>query len=260
MGDSHQSRRASAVFKQEGARGVWLRAVARVYRAARADRWYRRLRFTSVDWHTAAIDGTCEVPIEFRWLTPGDVDAYVQSRSAQMAASDPTDALKRLALGHRCSTAWSDGRIVSSAWGVPGRACIDELQLCFDLASDEIYWYDSYTDPALRGRNVSGARSVPTRQESMREGLRYACATISPENRASIRASTKVGWEMRGSIGYVQMLGRRLDFVFLRRRRPRLAVRPIPRHHELVTRVTPAAVPAPVEDEAKGPPEPALRA
>lgn len=253
--DSHYARRANEVLRHEGIGALRKRALAFVQRLLRVRHWYRRELFASIVWDESTPELDSDLTLEIRELGHEDIPAYVAFRAD---AGDPVDggeAAVRLDLGHICTGAWHDGRLVAASWIVPGRACIDELQRCVDIPLDRVYYYDSFTHPDVRGHNVAGARGTVTRRMLRAEGYTGGYCVVNPSNVASRRQMKKAGWTIDGSVGYLQAFGQRLDFAFLHGRRPTLSRRPAPPLDVLVSRQAEAASRRP----ARFRPRPALK-
>jgi RimJ/RimL family protein N-acetyltransferase len=147
-------------------------------------------------------------PIEVRRLRREDVSAYVRSHP-----NSPEELIRRLERGSQCHAAWHDGEIVSATWWHPGEAWIEDLDRRFLLRAGEVYFYDAWTVPRLRGRNITPARSVLTLRALREQGFMRAVAFFLPENRPIHRAAEKVGWQRFGAAGFGRIGPARIEFV-----------------------------------------------
>lgn len=134
-----------------------------------------------------------------RHLTPDDVAAYAAFRPEQGRA----ECDRRLAEGHWCSATWRGAEIVSAAWAVGRRAWIEYLELGIQLGPDEVYSYDLYTVPGLRGRRITSATRVPHLRYLSEQGYRRSLATLAPLNRSAASLQDAIGYRPIGWIGYV---------------------------------------------------------
>jgi hypothetical protein len=142
-----------------------------------------------------------------RFLDSADAEAYRALR-----ADDGAELTRRLADGDRCFGAWLDGRLVSVRWFSSGSAWIEYLDLRVPLRPDELYMYDLYTAPDLRGRSVSRASAAGWQEVLAAEGVRRLVGSVLPENRPVLRATEKAGWRVVGRIGYVRLGPWRREF------------------------------------------------
>ncbi len=115
--------------------------------------------------------------------------------------------------GSGCHAAWHAGEIVSATWWHPGEASIEDLDRRFLLGTDEVYFYDAWTVPRLRGRSITPARSSLTLRALRAQGFARAIAFLLPENRPVHKAVEKVGWRRFGTAGFVQIGPARIEFV-----------------------------------------------
>ena len=122
-----------------GPRAVGIRVLGRTV--------YRRL-----EWLELRIDGPLPdieplVPLASCFLGEADV--------GEMAALRPdlgsVVILARLANDDRCFGTRHDGRLVSMIWISTEVARIEYLALVMTLPAGTAYWYDSWTDPSMRG-------------------------------------------------------------------------------------------------------------
>ncbi len=132
-------------------------------------------------------------------LAPEETDAYLALRPDQSSA----EIRLRLARGRLCFAAWHGGQIVHAAWGATQRAPIDYLMREIELAPDEAFVFDAFTEPAFRGRNLSPLRALVMGRFYRDRGYRRILTAVHPENRAGFRPLEKVGTRPVGLIGFV---------------------------------------------------------
>jgi hypothetical protein len=149
-----------------------------------------------------------DLPIEVRGLRSEDVSAYARSHP-----NPPEEFLRRMERGSHCHAAWHAGEIVSATWWHPGEAWIEDLDRRFRLRAGEVYFYDAWTLPRLRGRNITPVRSGLTLRALGEQGFVRAIAFVLPENRPIHKAVEKVGWRRFGTAGFVGIGPARIEFV-----------------------------------------------
>jgi hypothetical protein len=185
-------RRSREVLRFEGPKGLVLKTLGRI--------GYRRVILLEMELAGRRISST-GVPIDIRRLTADDLDAYLAARPNESKA----DVRARLGRGDMCYVTWTDGGISSCTWYRIGRAHMPEVGCSLPLPPDELYGYDSWTAPELRGRNIAGARAARVFGALTGAGFRSICAFVLPENRASMRAAAKLGYETVGHIDCVRV-------------------------------------------------------
>jgi ribosomal protein S18 acetylase RimI-like enzyme len=208
-------RRLRRVIDEEGARGLFLRALERT-----CFRHVVLFERELVDFPNEFSD----VPIAVRPLERVDLPAYACFRPD--AVEEATD---RLAAGHLCFAAWSGARIVAVSWFKKGAARLPVLERELELDPQTIYAYDSWTDPELRGHNIASARASQSLRMLHEAGYERLVSYVLPENRAGLKPPQKIGMQRAGVAGFVQLGPIRIDFLRWRgplelslRRSPRL--------------------------------------
>jgi RimJ/RimL family protein N-acetyltransferase len=201
-------RRSREVLRFEGPKGLALKMLGRI--------GYRRVTLLEMELAGRRLSST-GVPIEIRRLGPADVDAYLRARPNESGG----DVQARLERGDMCYVTWTDGRVSSCTWYRIGHAHMPEVGCSLPLPQDELYGYDSWTAPELRGKNIAGARAALVFGRLNEAGFRSICAFVLPENRSSLRAATKLGYQPVGHIDCLR-LGRLCVQVARRDGKPRL--------------------------------------
>ena len=192
--------RASEILREEGVRSLWFKILGETV--------YRRLLLLERPLQDPIPEATARVPIVMSLLQKTEMDEYLEFR----AEMDVSEVQSQLDAGHWCFVARSQGRMVATSWAATNRAWLDYLSCELRLAPDEIYAYDSFTEPASRGQNLGPALTAEKLRYFQAAGYRRLVCTISPENRASLRADAKTGYRPYGTIGYVKIGPWRRDF------------------------------------------------
>ena len=181
-------------------RGVLLAALGRTF--------YRHVVLFERDLRPSDPRADCDLPITVAPLELRDLQAYSTLRPGKAA-----DAARRIERGSVCYAAWYGDRIASVAWWHPGEAWIEDIDRSFALHSDEIYTYDAYTAPDLRGRGVAPTRAAFTYGALRDRGFSRLVAFVRPENRPGLRSATKSGWRRLGRAGYLAIGRWRIEFM-----------------------------------------------
>jgi hypothetical protein len=171
---------------------LWFRGLAKL-------RLYRCLVLTERRLAEPVPDFPLPADLTVRPLTPDDAAAYAAFRPEH----GRSECDRRLAEGHWCFATWRGAEIVSAAWGVGRRAWIEYLELGIQLGPDEVYSYDLYTVPELRGRRITSATRVPYFRYLREQGYRRGLATLGPLNRSAASLQDAIGYRPIGWIGYV---------------------------------------------------------
>ena len=104
-------------------------------------------------------------------------------------------------------TAQLDNRIVSYCWATRDPVEIGEIRCRIHPRVDEIYFYDAFTFPEYRGRNLYPALLQRMLEHSREVGLRRALIFVLSDNMASIRGVEKAGFKEFQRVTYCTFLG-----------------------------------------------------
>ena len=192
--------RAVTIARDEGLRSLWFKILG--------ETGYRRLLVMERPLDKPLADVPLRVPAIIKPLRGSDVGDYLAFRPD----TDPAEVRRRLAAGHLCFVARCQGRIVHACWAATGLAWVDYLARGVPLAPDEVYHYDSFTVPELRGRNLSPARVTVAARHFRAAGYRRLVAMVLPESGQARRTLEKAGYCVVGRIGYVRLGRWRWDF------------------------------------------------
>jgi hypothetical protein len=194
-------RRIADTWRRGGVRGLLLAALRRTV--------YGHVVLIERDLRADVPLLRSEPPIdEVRRLRPEEVPAYARSRP-----KPAEELVRRMERGSGCHAAWHAGEIVSATWWHPGEAWIEDLGRRFLLRASEVYLYDAWTLPELRGRNITPVRSAHTLRALREQGFVRAIAFLLPENGPVQKAVKKVGWRRFGMAGFVRIGPVRIEFV-----------------------------------------------
>lgn len=113
-------------------------------------------------------------PFSSCWLSP-DEGARCASFHQKLTMEE---ICRRLSAGDRCFIGEMDGRIVHSFWAATSNARIDFLNLGLPLKPGELYLYQSFTPPEIRGRGFATATLASALEIMRREGVKRVLCCI----------------------------------------------------------------------------------
>lgn len=192
--------RIGEIVHEEGLWTLWFRILGEL--------GYRRVMLLKRSLLEPIPDATPRVPVTVGLLERTDIIEYLEFR----VGTPVGEIQRRLDAGHCCFVARYLGRLVASSWAASTGAWMHYLACEVQVASDEVYIYDSFTRSDCRGRGVSPAIGIEMLHHFRAAGYRRAVRTISPENRASLQAVGKTGYRPYGVMGYVKVGPWRRDF------------------------------------------------
>jgi hypothetical protein len=201
-------RRAIEVLQQEGPQSLWFKVLSETV--------YRRVILLERLLDEPEAEVTPGVPVDVGLLKETEIDEYVGLRPE----ADPAAIRRRFAGGHLCFAVRHQERLVSVVWVTTGQAWIDYLDREIQPAGDEVYPYESFTAPDMRGQNLASVRSTRIQRHFKDAGYRRFIVAVTPENTPSLRHTVKVGHRPFGVMGYIKLGPWRYDFC---RVRPRAA-------------------------------------
>jgi RimJ/RimL family protein N-acetyltransferase len=203
-------RRAWEILRKEGFRSLWFHILGETF--------YRRVVLFERPLSDPIPSASAATPVEISLLKPSDVDEYV----AFHPGLDAAKVRDRLDHGGKCFISRHQGSIVNACWTAEGSVWIDYLECSIQLAPDEAYVYNNYTDPRFRGRNISAVRAAVMLRHFRELGYRRLVAVVVPENKAAFRSPDKAGYRPIGLIGYIKIGPWRHDFMSAWNRRNHL--------------------------------------
>ena len=188
------------MLREEGIRSVWFAILERTV--------YRRIICMEHLLSEPISEVKPRLPIAIGLLQESEVDDYVNFQPK----ADAAEVRSKLKSGDLCIIARYEGHIVNAGWVSTRRTSVEYVGREIQLSQGEVYAYDTYTSPRLRGQNISAARSVWMLRYFQEAGYKRVIGTVVPENKSSIRASEKAGYRPYGVMGYVKLGPWRHDF------------------------------------------------
>jgi hypothetical protein len=134
-------------------------------------------------------------------LDPDDIPAYLALRPDQ----SPRVVAQRLENGQRCLVTWEAGRLVDAAWLSSGPTYVPYLEAEILLEPGELFVFDSFTSPRVRGIGHYQAKNARICQLAREEGVRRILAVVALENRAPLLITRRIGTRFLGLYHYVRL-------------------------------------------------------
>jgi SAM-dependent methyltransferase len=189
--------RAVAILRTEGVPSLWFKTLGEL--------GYRRALLRECVLDEDLPEVTPRIPLTIELLANDQVEEY----NAARRPADCTAAARRLAAGDRCFVARHEGRIVGTRWAATGTAWSAYLSRRLALAVDEVYMYDGFTAPDLRGRRIYSALACEMFRYYRRAGSRRALILVVPERGLE---HVPPGYRTIGTLGYVKLGKWRYNF------------------------------------------------
>ena len=144
------------------------------------------------------------VDVEFRWLTQGDIEPFMQARRASNAA-DVGDFFAR---GARCLGAFVDGRLAGYMWFLYDYCRFAFFDYDLVMKPGEAFLGPALVDDAHRGRGIYPALLTRAFAALKEQGYRVAMGAVGTGNQPSIRGIVRAGYSPQRSITAVRLLNR----------------------------------------------------
>jgi GNAT superfamily N-acetyltransferase len=193
----HIWRRGREIVRDEG----WRRLAFIVL----ADLGYRRFFLYERRLDEPIVPVAARLPLVFEPFQPAAFEEYLRVH-AQVARPRLEE---RLARGDECYLARTDGRIAAVTWISRDAHFFRSIGCRYVLRAGEVYLYDSFTDPHLRGQAIAPGLGVWVLERLRQAGVTRAVLAIAPENAANRRARAKTGFRPFMRIDYVRIGTRR---------------------------------------------------
>ena len=163
------------------------RGPAALLLTALSDLGYRRMLLLERSLDEEITPVTPRVRVTFSKLEAAETDEYLRFYDAA-----PRSRLEeRFARGDECFAARYEGRLVCVSWVTRTELFIPSMRFRRSLDPTEVYLYDSFTDPAFRGRAVAPALGVYVLEQFRNMGVTRATLAIVPDNVSNLRARAK---------------------------------------------------------------------
>lgn len=142
--------------------------------------------------------------LSFRSANFADASAYAR----QIGTDSPATFRARLTDATSCYLVEAGGRIAHASWVTTAGAWTEELRTVVTPPPDSAYVYESFTDPALRGRGIYPLALGCICAELSARGLGTVWIGVESTNLASVRAIAKAGFRPAFSIAFRKTWGR----------------------------------------------------
>jgi ribosomal protein S18 acetylase RimI-like enzyme len=109
--------------------------------------------------------------------------------------------VKRVERGDVCFSLSVGGRVVHTAWVAVMRGPVEYLRRDLALEEDEIFIFDSFTNPEYRSLHLATARAAFVADYYAARGYRRSLGVVAVENRAGLAVPEAVGYRRIGRYG-----------------------------------------------------------
>jgi hypothetical protein len=182
--------RSIEILKQDGARGLWFRLLAKTF--------YRRMFLFDRALREPGVEVTSPPQVAVDLLKLTEIQEYMRARPGNVG-----EILNRLNNGHMCFLVRYSNSIVHTCWVGVGTAHMGYLDCEIEMAPGVVYVYGSFTNHVHRNMNLATLRGVFMERHLFKLGFRRALAVVVPENKAALRRVQKGGYRKFGLIGLV---------------------------------------------------------
>jgi len=126
------------------------------------------------------------------------------------------DILAKLDEGWLCFAAKHGEQVVGCAWAYTGSAFEDTyMRRVFHLAGNEAYFWRFSCSRPFRGKGIIPALvNHMARDLAQERGKTKGLAITRTENKPMLRAYLKMGWPSLGRVGFLELAGLRLHYLF----------------------------------------------
>ncbi|MBA3974736.1 MAG: hypothetical protein C0504_11040 [Candidatus Solibacter sp.] len=188
-------RRARVILEEDGLLALGFRVLGETV--------YRRVLLAGFDLSQAGPpdDAPC------RWLDADEASGYAQFHPE----ITETEIRRRLGEGQRCWVLRSGGQFAHGLW-IARRAWISYLGIEMPLARHEIYLYQTFTPPALRGRGFASTALRAVLAVLNGEGWERVVLCIQPDRSVSYPPLYRAGFKPYGYLGWYKLGSARWTF------------------------------------------------
>lgn len=184
------TRRLIEVASEEGVAALWFKLLG--------EAGYRRLGIHELRLDAPPDPPDVESGLRFEGLGGAD---------RRTPGVDEHERRRRVEAGHRCYLALDGDVVVGACWVAERSVPLPYLGGAVRLAAGEACTYETWTDPAMRGRGI-GARLRRRVAAGLRDaGLGRLLAMVYPENLPAVRMVEKLGYRRIGAVTVVRAGG-----------------------------------------------------
>jgi hypothetical protein len=157
--------------------------------------------------------------LEIKQLTLSDIEEIDELTGIDPWGITKSFTLKKLQDGWHCYVAKYQGRIVANGWIIIGPEVHDEFfRRSFTLADNEVLGWRGFCVPDFRGRGVSPwLNKCVVNNLALTTGINKSLAWVRVTNVAQLRTVLETGWSMVGRLGFIEIFGFRLHYLWGRR-------------------------------------------
>jgi hypothetical protein len=152
--------------------------------------FYRRVIVFVRFLDEAIPDLQSDLSVRITMLTKDDLPAFHFHRPDQQMHI----IQQRIERGDKCFVVWHEGLIVHSCWAATEQVHVPYLRRYLILKPGEISFYDDFTLPAYRNRNLAKTRGVYVFRHYLGLGYLRAIAVVALENKAGLRVPIALGY------------------------------------------------------------------
>jgi GNAT superfamily N-acetyltransferase len=149
-------------------------------------------------------EGPVPADLVFKAADPTDGPAYARD----IGTDSPLTFSSRLADGAVCFLVVKDGLIVHATWGTFTSAWTRELQRHFCPPKGDMYVYESYTRPEVRGRGVYTFALRQIARWAAERGTDRVWVAVEHDNPPSLKAVAKAGFSPAFEVTFARRFGR----------------------------------------------------
>ena len=219
---SRFNNRALSILNSDGMAGLMNRITSRLLRKPQLINLY----VLKLDYKDIAKLPSPSINLEIREITEtddGDTQALAEFR---FYGHSKADILQYLAEGQRCYVAKHEGQAISCYWHMTGGYYDYYLKRRFYFADNEEYLLGFFTLAEFRGQGIFPYLLIASSHERAQNcpDLR-AVIFVRVNNKASLRSCYKLGFDIIGRVGFVEIFGIRFHFLLGRDALPKTTKR-----------------------------------
>lgn len=154
--------------------------------------------------------------VHFREVTSADTADIEALGKEDIGGADAAQIAAKLGEGWRCFVASTDDRIVASTWIKSGPELYEPfMRHRIRLRNHEVYHWKSYCSPRARGFGIYPMLMLHVIDRLAEEsGVSCHYGWVARTNNVQIRTLKTLGFRVVGRVGFVEILGLRMMYLF----------------------------------------------
>lgn len=195
-------KKATDVISEEG--------IATFFRKALKFTAFNLIRVRKVNIYELSLENSArgilpQVEISFRLAEITDIESMDEEHYNYNPQAKEY-SVERLMKGDECVLALYHDKIVGYVWVMKGYMELSRFKH-IKIPKDKAYIYNNFVLKEFRGKRILNAMDTFVIEKLRKEDKKYLLTTVAQDNKPPVKARDRMGFEKKGEILYIKLLG-----------------------------------------------------